>query len=683
MPKYTNHLINETSPYLQQHAHNPVDWYPWGEEAFARAKKEDKPILLSIGYSACHWCHVMEEESFEDEETAQLMNKLFVNIKVDREERPDVDQRYMEFVQALTGSGGWPLTVFLTPDGRPFYGGTYFPPVERYGKPAFKKLLVMVADYYHKNRQQLEENLQKISEVLKKRQREISGKHIPDRQAWSQAVERLTQFYDPVNGGLGRAPKFPAVQVFSLFLRQYAHNGDSRYLKMTEHTLQRMAEGGIYDQLGGGFARYSVDEKWLVPHFEKMLYDNAQLTQLYLDVYLLTKKPFYLRIAQETLQFVKRELTDAQGGFYSSLDADSEGEEGKFYLWTRQEIFDILGNEMAEIFCQRYGVSASGNFEGRNILHVSKSLKQLAMEFHKSENEIERLLQKARQDLFRAREKRVRPGLDYKVLTSWNSLMLSAFARAFRVTQNDDYHSLIRQNIDFVQKHLYRDGKLLHVYSKGQSKIAAFANDYAYLIQALLDAYEALFDERYLQLAFELTEQANQQFWDREHGGYFFAAGETDSDQGRIKNETDTSLPSPSAIMLMNQLRLFHLSGETKFFHFSEQLLKKYGQQALENPYAFASYLNALDFYLSQPLEILILQEDQKSFNQFYQLIFERFLPNKVVLVRNPESSLTIGRELLQGRQPVEGKTTVFVCRGQTCSLPVTEADQLQKLLFQ
>ncbi len=683
MSEHTNRLINETSPYLQQHAHNPVEWFPWGEEAFARARAEDKPILLSIGYSACHWCHVMEKESFENPEIAQLMNRLFVNIKVDREERPDVDQRYMAFVQAFTGSGGWPLTVFLTPEGEPFYGGTYFPPVDRYGKPGLKKLLKVVAEFYRNNPQELQQNLQKIREMLDQHQSEITGSKIPDAEAWRQAVEELTRYYDPEHGGMGQAPKFPAPQVFSLFLRFYAHGKDPLFLEMTEHTLQRMAWGGIYDQLGGGFARYAVDAGWRIPHFEKMLYDNAQLSNLYLDAFLVTKNPFYLRVVRETLQFVRRELSDSLGGFYASLDADSEGEEGKFYLWSWQEILDNLGEENGRLFCARFGVRKEGNFKGRNILFVNKSLQQLAEEFHTSVEEVETRLEQARRTLFNIRDRRVHPGLDYKVLTSWNGLMLSAFARAYQVTGDETYARVVRKNLSFVRNYLFDEGRLLHVYSKGQSKIDAFVDDYAFLIAALLDAYEALFDVQDLQLALELTEKADELFWDHQHGGYFFTAEQERQKYPPLKNETDSALPAPATMMLFNQLRLFHLSGEPRFREKAETLLRKYGERALGNPYAFATYLNALDFYLSQPLEILILKRDAKRFEAFRRLIFERYLPNKVVMVEEGASGLPPGNALLQGRHALQGKTTVFVCQAQTCSLPMTRTDELEQYFLQ
>ena len=683
MSEHTNHLIHETSPYLLQHARNPVDWYPWGKEAFALAKKENKPIFLSIGYSSCHWCHVMEEESFENEEIAALMNRLFVCIKVDREERPDIDQKYMRFVQMTTGSGGWPLTVFLTQDGEPFYGGTYFPAEDRYGKPGLKKLLPVVADYFHNN-PQLQTDLQKIRLMLKSSDVEQQGAAIPDFDNWKSAVENLSGYYDEVNGGLGQAPKFPSTGVFDLFLRYFNHTKNNRFLEMTTHTLQRMAMGGIYDQLGGGFARYSVDARWLVPHFEKMLYDNAQLVDLYLATYQVTHDPFYLNIAQETLDFVLRELSDSNGGFYSSLDADSEGEEGKFYLWTKEEILQVLGPKIGNIFCERFGVTDQGNFHGRNILNVRKSFEKLAGQFNKSSDEIENIINQARQTLLEHRGKRVHPGLDYKVLTSWNGLMLSAFAHAYQITEKKRYAEVIQKNIDFFKAHLYRDGHLLHVFSKGQAKIPAFADDYAFYIRGLLDSYEALFDEDYLQMAVELSRTIENEFYDNVAGGYFYSSlKENESEAGDIKSEKDGSLPAASSVMIQNHLRLFSFTDDKSSLHKAETLLQKYGRQALENPFAFATYLQALDWYLNQPTEIVIFPTDTTVLANMRKVIFNLYLPNKVVLIskNSEEKGNFAGRSLLKGRKAVDGKTTVYVCVGQSCSLPVTDGEALRKLL--
>ncbi len=441
----SNHLANETSPYLLQHADNPVDWYPWGEEALSRANSEDKPILLSIGYAACHWCHVMEHESFEDPETARLMNELFICIKVDREERPDIDQIYMKFVQMTTGSGGWPLNVFLTPDQEPYYGGTYFPPDERYGRPSWTRALQSASNFYRKNKQKLKENIDIIKEEFKKSHEEGSLSDIPNSDIMQSGARQLAGLYDSRFGGIGQAPKFPAVYPLSFFLRHFKNTGNKDYLDMVTHTLESMAKGGIYDQVGGGFARYSVDEKWLVPHFEKMLYDNAQLVPLYLDAFMLSGNEYFKQIAIGTLTFIMRELLSPEGGFYSSLDADSEGVEGKFYVWGKPEIDDLLGAKKSEVFCDYYDVTENGNFEHKNILHIQTDIQSSAKRFNLSTDEIKKILEESRKILLEARSKRVRPGLDDKILTSWNGLMLSAFARMYQVDRDEVYKKVIEE----------------------------------------------------------------------------------------------------------------------------------------------------------------------------------------------------------------------------------------------
>jgi len=678
-----NHLIDETSPYLLQHVYNPVEWYPWGDKALALALKEDKPIFLSIGYSSCHWCHVMEKESFENEEIARLMNRLFVNIKVDREERPDIDQKFMRFVQMTTGSGGWPLTVFLTPQGEPFYGGTYFPPENRYGKPGLKKILPVIADFYHHNKTELANNVEKIKRMLLPPADEAQGTAIPDRKNWQNAVEQLVRFYDTQNGGLGGAPKFPACEVFRLFLRYYAHTQNSSYLQMAEQTLQRMASGGIYDQLGGGFARYSVDAHWMVPHFEKMLYDNAQLVHLYLDVFQITQNPFYLRIAQETLSFVLRELTDPRnGGFYSSIDADSEGEEGRFYLWDKAQILQLLGNENGTMVCRYFGVTDRGNFKGHNILFVNRSLAQVARECNKSEQETEQIIEQGKQKLFKRRATRMRPRLDYKILVSWNGLMLSAFAHAYQVTGQALYADAIRKNINFMRAHLWHHSKLRHVFSRGKSKIPAFVDDYAYWIQGLIDAYQALFDDSYLQWAQELADITNADFYDKQNGGYYLVGPKQRAVSGHLKSEQDASLPSATSVMILNQLRLQALANTPSLLPKAEALLKKYGTQALSNPYGFATYLQTLDFYLWQPVEVVIFPNKDVPSLPLLQEVFNHYIPDKVVIIASENNTTShLGNPLLRNRKAIDGKPTAYVCRGQTCSLPVTKAAELGKLL--
>lgn len=683
MHKYTNHLINETSPYLLQHAHNPVEWYPWGEEAFRLAKEENKPILLSVGYAACHWCHVMEKESFENEETAALMNKLFINIKVDREERPDVDQIYMAFLQMTTGSGGWPMTVFLTPDREPFYGGTYFPPEDRYGRPGFKRLLQMVSDFFHNNKQELHKNLEQVQRAFNKRLKEERSGQIPGSRQFNQAVEELMLHYEPDFGGIGGAPKFPAVQALRLFLRRYKNQQDENALHMVTFTLKNMGRGGIYDQLGGGFARYSVDKQWLVPHFEKMLYDNAQLAVLYLETFQATGDPFFLETAEGTLGFVLNNMTSAQGGFYSSYDADSDGEEGTYYLWRKDEIEKVLDGKAAQLFNARYGVTGRGNFDGKNILHVAKDVRQLVKEFDLSLDGVRNSLSESRQALLQERQKRVPPALDDKIIASWNGLMLSAFAKAYQITGKAQYEKAVRNNVRFLQKQLTKHGELLHTYKDGRARFTAYLDDYADVIAGLSDAYEALFETPYLQWAIQLADVVNQNFWDEEHSGYFYTSAGQEKLLHRLKDKGDQSVPSGTGIMLQNMLRFYFLTNQEFYLKRSETILAKYGPQFTANPYSYASYLNALDFYLQKPQEIVLVQWAEQPLHPLLQAVHGKYLPNKVmVLKRTNDPLLQIAPALLEGRESVNKQNTVYLCYNYTCSLPVNSPKELVKLLF-
>jgi uncharacterized protein len=678
---FTNRLIDETSPYLQQHAHNPVDWYPWGEEAFEKARTENKPILVSIGYAACHWCHVMEHESFENEETAKMMNELFVCIKVDREERPDVDQIYMQFVHMTTGSGGWPLNVFLTPQLEPYFGGTYYPADDRYGRPSWQKTLNMTSNFYHNEKESLNKNLDIVRDAFNKSMVESSGNNVPDKNTLDAAAKNLSSAYDAQYGGLGRAPKFPAVQPLSFFLRYYKSTGNKDYLDMATHSLRKMAEGGIYDQIGGGFARYSVDNKWLVPHFEKMLYDNAQLVPLYLDTYLITKDEFYLRVVKETLEFVSRELKSEDGGFYSSLDADSEGEEGKFYVWDKSEIDELLGENSA-IFCDYYDVSDKGNFESKNILNIQTDLSTSAKRFEKSENEMQKILDDCSNILMNARDKRIRPGLDDKVLTSWNALMLSAYARAYQVTRDEKYKTIIEQNVKFLKTHLLKNGELLRTHNKGKSQYNAYLEDYAYLIAALLDSYEALFNTEYLEWAKELLEYTNQKFWDEKDDGYFYTSAGQKNIIYRMKDDNDQSIPSGSAVMALNNLRFYSLTEDAVLIEKTEKIFKKYADKLESNPYGYGSYLHALDFYLQKPQEIVIVLPEDKSANKYYNSIFGQYFPNKLIVSINQKNeSLLFTASLLQGKEPIDGKTTVYVCHDFACSQPIFSVEDFEKHL--
>ncbi|HET8522220.1 MAG TPA: thioredoxin domain-containing protein, partial [Thermomicrobiales bacterium] len=513
-PILPNHLANATSPYLRQHKDNPVEWYPWGPEALQKAQRENKPILVSIGYSACHWCHVMAHESFENEETAALMNEKFVNIKVDREERPDLDSIYMSAVQAMTGHGGWPLNCFLTPDGAPFFGGTYWPAEERSGLPSFRDVLNAVSEAYQNRRDDVQANADQLRTYLQEAAAATKKTGELSREIIDEALRNLGRAFDPRNGGFGGAPKFPQPSIIEFLLRTHRDSGDERAAAMARLTLDRMAEGGIYDQLGGGFHRYAVDAIWLVPHFEKMLYDNAQLARVYLDAYRAFDDATYRRVATETLDYVVREMTSPEGGFYSAQDADSEGEEGKFYVWTKEEIDQALKPEDAEIFEHFYGVTEEGNFEGRTILHTGEPLAQVASELDQSPKQIEKALDRARKKLLKVRDKRVHPGRDEKILLNWNGLMLRAFAEASRVLERPDYREVAEKNADFLLTKLTSDGELCHSYMEGVAAVPAFLDDYANLIDGLIALYEATFTPRWINEALRLTAIMIDQFSD-------------------------------------------------------------------------------------------------------------------------------------------------------------------------
>jgi uncharacterized protein YyaL (SSP411 family) len=679
MVKHGNRLIYETSPYLKQHAYNPVDWYPWSEEAFTEARRLDKPILLSIGYSACHWCHVMERESFENEQIAALMNELFINIKVDREERPDIDQIYMQFVQVTSGHGGWPMTVFLTPDQEPFFGGTYFPPEDRSGRPGFPKILKSISYYYHKDKVKLKSVVDQVDTIFAElNSANESNGNLPDVNVFNQALIKLAQYYEPEYGGIGTAPKFPAVQVFYLFLRKYHNDQDKKYLDMIEHTLQNMGCGGIFDQLGGGFARYSVDNEWLIPHFEKMLYDNAQLASLYLDTYLKTQNKFYLDIAEGILNFVICEMTSDEGGFYSSLDADSDGEEGKYYTWAREEVMKLLGQENGQIFCEYFDITETGNFEGKNILRIISDKDQVAKKFKIPVVELDVILSKSKKILLDARSKRVYPGLDDKIIVSWNGLMLSAFAKAYQITGTNRYAHIIQNNLTFLKNKLYQDNKLKHTYKNKLAKIDAFIDDYANLIQGLLDAYEALFDTDLIKWAIELTKHVNEKFWDKKGVGYYFTSSEQEKLLTRLKDNHDQSIPSANGVMLMNLFRIFFYTGNRSFQEMAEEILIRCSDNFIDNPYAYSSYLNALDFYLRKPKEIIIIPVNKDHKDTLIPQIFKTYISNKIIICNyNQIDPHLFGNELLTGKQAIDNKTTFYICSDFTCSPPITDIDEL------
>ncbi|MBI3733608.1 MAG: thioredoxin domain-containing protein [Chloroflexi bacterium] len=696
-----NHLIHETSPYLLQHAHNPVEWYAWGPEALSRAKAEDKPILLSIGYSACHWCHVMEHESFEDEETARVMNAHFVSIKVDREERPDLDAIYMQAVQAISGHGGWPMTMFLTPDGQPFYGGTYYPPEPRHGMPAFTQVLQSVAQAYHQRRGDVLKSAGELTRQLAAqananlKREELIGTIIAD------AVAAFEAQYDRAQGGFGGAPKFPQPMNLEFLLRIYQRTRYPAALAMVEKTLQAMARGGLYDQLGGGFHRYSVDAHWLVPHFEKMLYDNAQLARLYLHAYQATGKAFYARIATETLDYVLREMTHPQGGFYSTQDADSEGEEGKFYVWSPAEITAVLGAEDARIFAAYYDVDARGNFEGKTILNVPRDEEAVAQSLKIPAERLRAVIAEARPRLYAAREQRVHPGRDEKVLTAWNGLMLAAFAEAARVLDRDDYREAAVRNAEFLLENLTPrpplltdvvrrggaegggEARLLRSWKDGKAKLNGYLEDYANLIDGLLALYEATFEARWLLDARRLTETIIAQFWSDELGGFYDTGNDHESLIARPRDVFDNATPSGGAVAALALQRLAVMFGEVDYARRAVESLKGVSALMKRYPHGLGQWLNALDFYLSHPKEIAVVGDlAQADTRALLAAVFGPYLPNKVVIHQADASARGSAMAmptspLLEGKDRIEGRATAYVCENYTCQSPVTDPREL------
>ncbi len=678
--QHTNRLARETSPYLRQHQHNPVDWYPWGAEALEHARRDDRPILLSIGYSACHWCHVMERESFENEEIAALMNGSFVNIKVDREERPDLDHIYMNAVQMMTGHGGWPLTVFLTPAGEPFYGGTYFPPDDRHNMPGFRRVLTSIAAAYRERPQDVRETVGKLIQGLQRLDAYQTSDEALVEQTVIHAAESLAQAYDSEHGGLGRAPKFPNESAFALFLRVHHATGERRFLDMATHTLRQMARGGMYDHLGGGFHRYSVDERWLVPHFEKMLYDNAQLVCLYLDTYQAAGDPFFAAVAGDILEYVRREMRHPEGGFYSSQDADSEGEEGKFFVWTPEEVREVLGDRDADLFCRYYDITDFGNFEGSNILHPTLEIEPLARLFGLDVEETRRRLEEARARLFERRERRVKPGLDDKVLTAWNALMIGAFARAAEVLGESRHLAVAREAADFVFRRLWQNGRLRSTFKDGEAKLNAYLDDHAFLASALLDLFEASQDAQHLRRAAEVTEVMIAHFWDDRGGGFYFTSDDHEELIVRSKPAFDGSIPSGNSVAASALLRLHFYTGEGRYMDLAEKLLRLFHAAMRQQPFGFANMLCALDFYVHGPHEIVLLGSlEEPAAQEIVSQLRRRYLPNRTLQIVDPRSASM--PPMLAGKERVDGKPTVYVCSNRTCSPPATTWAELERLL--
>jgi len=674
-----NHLDGETSPYLLQHTDNPVDWYPWGDEALGLAKRENKPILLSIGYAACHWCHVMAHESFEDEDTALLMNEHFINIKVDREERPDLDSIYMSAVTAMTGHGGWPMTVFLTPDGRPFYSGTYFPKEPRYGMLSFRQVLVSVADAWENQQEKVQGGAEQITRHIQQTARINAGVDALDTDMLVAVVNDLKKRFDGEWGGFGPAPKFPQPMVIEFLLREHLRGGNPDALKMAELTLQRMAEGGMYDQLGGGFARYSVDAHWLVPHFEKMLYDNAQLTRVYIHAWQLNGNPLYRRIAEETLDYVCREMRHEDGGFYSSQDADSEGEEGKFYVWSSDEVRDVLGND-APLFMQMYDVTDGGNWEGHNILRLNVRTSDTAVHSSIDEAELEQKMTAASRKLYEVRSKRIWPSLDDKVLTAWNGLMLAAFADAAQALDRADYRDIATANAEFLHATMRaEDGRLLRTWKAGSdAKYNGYLEDYAFLAEGLLTLYQTTFDPRWFAWAQELADAMLVHFPDAENGGFFDTRDDHERLIQRPKGIQDNAVPSGNAMAAHVLLKLGLFTGQTTYWDTAEQATRNVGKLMTQYPSGFGEWLNAASLIMGESREIALVG-NQRQLAPLLEIVRGGYRPLQVVAAGEESDGRSV--PLLANRPQRGGEGTAYVCRRFVCDAPVTDPRELESQL--
>jgi len=677
-----NRLLSERSPYLLQHAYNPVQWYPWGEEAFEAARKEDKPIFLSVGYSTCHWCHVMAHESFEDPNVAALMNQTFICIKVDREERPDIDQMYMALVLRMTGRGGWPLTIITTPDKRPFFAATYIPKNGRFGQAGLMELIPRIKDLWSSNREELISSADRIMDYL----REAPSSEAPakdlDASFLARGYEGLSSIYDVRNGGFGTAPKFPTPHNLLFLLRYWKRSKDENALAMVETTLQAMRRGGIYDQVGFGFHRYSTDAEWFIPHFEKMLYDQALLTIAYVEAYQATGKEEYARAARETLEYVLRDMTSSDGGFCTAEDADSEGEEGKFYLWTAEELREILEKEDLQMMIRLFDVHMHGNFEkGGNILRLRSSLEDAAAVLKISAQELQSRLEKIRQKLFAARKKRVRPLQDDKILTDWNGLMIAALSRAAQALQKPRYAAAAKRAAGFIlEKMRNPEGRLLHRY-RGEAGIQANLDDYAFLIWGLIDLYETVFEVNYLQAALQLNQVMLQHFWDGEKGGLFFTPDDAKALLLRQKEFYDGAVPSGNSAAMLNLLRLSRLTGDPGLEEKARGIARALSSAAASQPMGHSMLLCALDFALGPSLEIALVGSSQDGdILKMLSAIRSRFLPNKVVLV---VSGAKIGKmaPFTESLVRLKGRATAYVCSGHRCLMPITDPEKMIDLL--
>jgi uncharacterized protein YyaL (SSP411 family) len=691
--KKANRLINEKSPYLLQHAHNPVDWYPWSNEAFEKAKKEDKPIFLSIGYSTCHWCHVMEKESFEDPEVAKLMNETFVSIKVDREERPDLDQVYMTVCQILTGSGGWPLTIIMTPEKKPFFAATYVPKGSRFGRTGMMELIPRIKQIWETRRDEVFKSADSILNALQSMEKVTVGEDL-DRSVLDKAYEELAQRFDKAYGGFSNAPKFPTPHNFLFMLRYWKRTGNEKALEMTEKTLEEMRRGGVYDQVGYGFHRYSTDREWLVPHFEKMLYDQAMLALAYLETYQATGKEIYANTAREIFAYVIRDMTSPQGGFYSAEDADSEGVEGKFYVWTEDEIRKMLAKQDAELILRVFNVEKDGNFTeeatgrktGANILHLKKPIQEIASDLQMSEQDLEARMRAAKDRLFEIREKRIHPHKDDKILADWNGLMIAALARGARVLIEPKYAESAKHAVAFILDQMRRkDGRLLHRYRDGEAKITAHLDDYAFMVWGLIELYEATFEARYLKTALELNADMLKHYWDQHAGGLFFTPADGEKLIVRKKELYDGAVPSGNSVAMFNLLRLSRLTADSALDDKADKIGRAFSEQVKQFPSGYTQLLVSVDFAIGPSYEIVIVgHTGAEDTSKMIRALDSRFIPNRVTLFRPSDHKspdiLSI-TEFINSYLSMDSKATAYVCLENACKTPTTDTKEMLNLI--
>ena len=689
---HPNRLIHEKSPYLLQHAYNPVDWHAWNEEAFQKARAENKPIFLSVGYSTCHWCHVMEKESFEDSEVAALMNEAFVSIKVDREERPDIDHVYMTVCQMMTGSGGWPLTIVMTPDKKPFFAATYIPKASRFGRPGMMELIPRISEVWRNRNKEVLESAENMTTALQSMEKENPGDPL-EAGVLDKAYQELAQRFDKTYGGFSGAPKFPTPHNFLFLLRYWMRSGRLNALNMVEKTLQEIRWGGIFDQIGFGFHRYSTDKEWLVPHFEKMLYDQAMLALAYLETYQATGNTLYADTAKEIFAYVLRDLRSPEGGFYSAEDADSEGVEGKFYVWTEQELRKILPPGDADLLVRVFHIQKEGNFReeasgkslGANIFYTGRSLEDMASELNVSAQDLKKRIECARSRLFEAREKRIHPHKDDKILTDWNGLMIAALARGTQVLGEKTYADAAGSAVEFILKSMRTpDGRLLHRYRDGEAGLAAHLDDYAFMVWGLIELYEATFDARFLKTGLELNRDMLRRFWDERGGGLYFTSDDAENLIVRKKEIYDGAIPSGNAVAMLNLLRLGRFTGDTDLEDRASRLQQAFSEQVRQFPSGYTQFLCALDFSLGPAREVVIA--GSVGAKDLLDALRSRYFPNQVILLRPAGQQ---GEEIdevaafAKNYVSIDGKATAYVCSGQTCKAPTTEVKELLALLGQ